>query len=176
MNQTSIDDKNCLKSTNVMIQYENLTTLNCYSFSRCYVGRSCFLTPWSSLSYLTWYFWMQHIHDDVIKWKHFPRYWPIVPPGNSPVTGEFPSQRPVTRSFDVFFDLRRNKRLGKQSRSRWFETPSRSLWHHSKVFALGDRFIFLQQKYWTKKQRCTSKFDFVEFNGNFNFLYEMSGT
>ena len=29
--------------------------------------------------------------------------------GNSPVTGEFPSQRPVTRSFDVFFDLRLNK-------------------------------------------------------------------
>ena len=26
--------------------------------------------------------------------------------GNSPVTGEFPAQRPVTRSFDVFFDLR----------------------------------------------------------------------
>ena len=31
--------------------------------------------------------------------------------GNSPVTGEFPSQRPVTRSFDVFFDLRPNKRV-----------------------------------------------------------------
>ena len=30
---------------------------------------------------------------------------------NSPVTGEFPSQRPVTRSFDVFFELRLNKRL-----------------------------------------------------------------
>ena len=28
--------------------------------------------------------------------------------GNSPVTGEFPSQRPVTQSFDVFFDLRLN--------------------------------------------------------------------
>ena len=28
--------------------------------------------------------------------------------GNSPVTGEFPTQRPVTRSFDVFFDLRLN--------------------------------------------------------------------
>ena len=26
--------------------------------------------------------------------------------GNSPVAGEFPAQRPVTRSFDVFFDLR----------------------------------------------------------------------
>ena len=33
--------------------------------------------------------------------------------GNSPVNGEFPSQRPVTRSFDVFFDLRLNKRLSK---------------------------------------------------------------
>ena len=30
--------------------------------------------------------------------------------GNSLVTGEFPAQRPVTRSFDVFFDLRLNKR------------------------------------------------------------------
>ena len=43
-------------------------------------------------------------------------------------TGEFPAQRPVTRSFDVFFDLRLNKRLSKQSRGWWFETPSRSLW------------------------------------------------
>ena len=31
--------------------------------------------------------------------------------GNSPVAGEFPAQRPVTRSFDVFFDLRLNIRL-----------------------------------------------------------------
>ena len=48
--------------------------------------------------------------------------------GNSPVTGEFPSQRPVTRSFDVFFDLRLNKRLSKQSCGWWFETQSRPLW------------------------------------------------
>ena len=41
-----------------------------------------------------------------------------------------PSQRPVTRSFCVFFDLRLNKRFSKQSRRRWFGTPSRSLWHH----------------------------------------------
>ena len=48
--------------------------------------------------------------------------------GNPPVTGGFPSQRPVTGNFDgVFFDnLRLNKRLRKQSRRRWFETPSRS--------------------------------------------------
>ena len=36
--------------------------------------------------------------------------------GNSPVTGEFPSQTPVTRCFDVFFDLHLNKRFSKQSR------------------------------------------------------------
>ena len=35
--------------------------------------------------------------------------------GNSPVTGELPAQRPVSLSFDVFFDLRLNKRLSKQS-------------------------------------------------------------
>ena len=50
--------------------------------------------------------------------------------GNSPVTDEFPAQGPVTRSFDVFFDLRLNKRLSKQSWGWWFETLSRSLWRH----------------------------------------------
>ena len=44
--------------------------------------------------------------------------------------GEFPAQRPVTRSFDVFFDLRLNKRLSKQPWAWWFETPSWSLWRH----------------------------------------------
>ena len=47
--------------------------------------------------------------------------------GNSPVADEFPAQRPATRSFDVFFDLR----LSKQSRGWWFEAPSRPLWRHS---------------------------------------------
>ena len=50
-------------------------------------------------------------HDDVIKWKHFPRYW--LCEGNSSVTGEFPAQRPVTRSYDVFFDLYLNTQLSK---------------------------------------------------------------
>ena len=50
--------------------------------------------------------------------------------GNSPVTGEFPAQRPVTRSFDVTFDLRLNKPLSVQPCGWWFETPSCSLWRH----------------------------------------------
>ena len=50
--------------------------------------------------------------------------------GTPLVTGGFSSQRPVTRSFDVFFELRLNKRLSKQSRRRWFEPPWRSIWRH----------------------------------------------
>ena len=42
--------------------------------------------------------------------------------------GEFPTQRSVTLSFDVFFDLRPNKWLSKQPWGWWFETPSCSLW------------------------------------------------
>ena len=48
--------------------------------------------------------------------------------GNSPVTGEFPVQRPMT--FDVFFDLSLNKGLRKQWWGWWFETPPRPLWRH----------------------------------------------
>ena len=48
--------------------------------------------------------------------------------------GEFPTQRPVTRSFDVFFDLRLNKRLSNQPYGWWFETPSCSLWRQCNDF------------------------------------------
>ena len=51
--------------------------------------------------------------------------------GESTGPGGFPSQRPETRSCDVFFDLRLNKRLS--SSRRWFETPSRPLWRHCNV-------------------------------------------
>ena len=53
--------------------------------------------------------------------------------GKSLVTGEFPAQRPVTRSFDIFFDLRLNKRLRKQWWDWWFETPSRPSWRQCNV-------------------------------------------
>ena len=61
-----------------------------------------------------------------------------------PVTGEFPSQRPVTRSFDVFFDLCLNKRLNKRSRRWWFETQSRPLWCHCNWYSWhrDNSFIF----------------------------------
>ena len=71
-------------------------------------------------------------HDDVIKWKHLLALCALLVlcAGNSPVTGEIPSQRPVTRSLDVFFDMCLKKHLSKQSWGRWFETQSRSWWRH----------------------------------------------
>ena len=62
-------------------------------------------------------------HDDVIKWKHFPRYWPFVR-GNyrSPVTALM---------FSLICAL--NKQLSKQSWDWWFETPSYLLWRHCNV-------------------------------------------
>ena len=59
--------------------------------------------------------------------------------GNSPDIGEFPAQKPMTRSFDVSFDLRMNKRLSKHSWCWWFETPSRTLWRHCNVLQLRSR-------------------------------------
>ena len=59
--------------------------------------------------------------------------------GNSSVTGEFPSQRPVARSFDGFFwvfYLRLNKRLSKQLWGWWFETPLSPLCRHCNGIAL----------------------------------------
>ena len=56
--------------------------------------------------------------------------------GKSPVTREFPSQMPVTRSFDVFFVLHPNKRLSKHSWGCWFDTPSHSSWRHCNVASI----------------------------------------
>ena len=56
-----------------------------------------------------------------------------------PLCGEFAGHRwiPRTKASDAelwsFFDLRLNKRLSKQSRFWWFETPWRSLWRHCNV-------------------------------------------
>ena len=76
-------------------------------------------------------------------WYNAPSWWRdqmetlstllAICPGNSPATGEFPAQRPVTRSFDVFFDLHLNKRLSKQSWGWWLEMLSRPLWRHYNV-------------------------------------------
>ena len=71
-------------------------------------------------------------HDDVIKWKHFPRYWPFVrgiqrPPVNSPHKGQ---RREALMFSWICVWMRLNKRLRKQSWGWWFETLSCPLWRH----------------------------------------------
>ena len=82
-----------------------------------------FDTPWRSctITVMSW-------HDDVIKWKHFRRYYPFVrgihrSPGNSPHKGQWRG----ALMFSWICNLK--KRLSKQSIRRWFEAPSRSVWH-----------------------------------------------
>ena len=96
------------------------------------------------------------IHDDDITWKFFSPLLALCA-----VTGEFPTQRPVTRNFDVFFDLGLKKRLSKQSRRWWFETPWRPLWRHSNYISLHNG-----QRSWTwwiitVWRRDTSYHDFI---------------
>ena len=71
-------------------------------------------------------------HDDVIKWKKIPYYWPFVRgihrgPVNSPHKGQWRG----ALMFSLICAL--NKRLTKQWWSWWFETPSCSLWRHCNV-------------------------------------------
>ena len=106
--------------TRKMFPFDDFIMLLCTLMARCL-----------QLRYIS--FLLQNNPDDVIKWKHFPGYWPIVQGiRRSPVN--YP-QRPMTRSFNVFFDLCLNKRLSKQSWGWWFSTPSRSLWRRCNVWA-----------------------------------------
>ena len=77
-------------------------------------------------------------------WCHQLKLFCVTGPlcGESPVTDEFPTQKPATRSFDV---IRLNKRFSKKSWGWWFETPSRSLWRHCNGINLWKKFEKLIQ-------------------------------
>ena len=80
------------------------------------------------------------------------------------------SQRPVTRSFGVFFDLRLNKRLSKQSWGWWFDTSSRPLGHRCnvKVPIHTQLYSWLIQELVVKRIQC-SVFDVI--NSLLQWLY-----
>ena len=104
-----------------------------------------------SMSNWTWRYMFLHIMMTYfIKWK-FSMLLHLYE-GNPLVTSGFPSQRPMTRRFNVFFDLHLNKRLIKQSRRRWFETPRCSLWRHCNVLYLYAKELVNQ---WFRQTRST---------------------
>ena len=99
--------------------------LDIVRFSRArqvtWVQQGCLFTLIANVWHLELFTWLRH------QMETFSALLAICA-GNSPVTSGFPAQRPVTRSFEFFFELRPNKRLSKQSLGWWFETPTRSLW------------------------------------------------
>ena len=91
------------------------------------------INKWPPLSYILNT--MSADHDDVIKWKHLSCYWSFVwgidrSPVNSPRKGQWLGAL-------MFFNMRLNKRLNKQWRGWWFETPSHPLWRHCNVNCLA---------------------------------------
>ena len=85
------------------------------------------------------------------------------------VTGEFPTPRPVTHSFDLFFDLRLYKQLSKQSWGWWFETSSRPLWRHCNVFGKFPCLMPQQKKLFICKL-CSGKSTWTKwFFSNYNY-------
>ena len=87
--------------------------------SLCFVYKNTFGDYWKSVAeyFLVTHFMMTQTNGNFSALL-------VICGGNSPVRVEFPAQRQVTRCSDVFFDLRLNKRLSKQSWGCWFETPS----------------------------------------------------
>ena len=86
----------------------------------------------SSVRFLLHYDPLRHVNSPT-RWRHQLETFSVLLAFcavNSLVAGEFPAQRPVTRSFGVFIDLGLNQQLSKQWRRRWFKTPSCSLWSH----------------------------------------------
>ena len=75
---------------------------------------------------------------------------------------EFPAQRPVTRSFDVFFDLRLNKRLGKQPWGWWFGMPSWSLWRQCNDISAS--------VFWTSLTKWDKNYAIFMLKSNFKLL------
>ena len=99
--------------------------------------------------------------------------------GNSPVSGDFPAQRPVTRSFHVFFYLRLNKRLSKQWWGWWFETLSCSLWRHRNElwgFRWDDDILRLSVNIWIsatpfKRDPMSTNWCFLVFSFTFCLVF-----
>ena len=85
--------------------------------------------------------------------------------GNSPVSGEFPAQRPVTRSFDVFFDLCLDGRLSKHSWGWWLGTLSGPLWRQSDVTTM------LLKRHGVSKLHCVLNRLFMRIHKNIKAAY-----
>ena len=121
-------------------------------------GRKCAPAYGRLVGLLNWFSHLRYIPTfselstryvfDITWWRHqMETFFALLAicAGNSPVTGEFPEQRPVMWSFGVFFGLRLNKPLIKQWWGWWFETPSRPLCRHCNDVQLSPQLSYLRE-------------------------------
>ena len=74
-------------------------------------------------------------HKHVMKWKHFPRYWPFVRGIHRWI--------PLTMVSDAELWCFLWSAPNQTARRRWFETPSRSLWRHCNESIIWSTHILL---------------------------------
>ena len=121
---------------------KSLNIQKLYSHFESYLGFTllfhCYVQPWNIVICNRCHPWnMKYINKKTeynkTWWRHQMETFSAllaIYAGNSPVSGEFLAQRPVTQSFDVFFNPRLIKRLSKHSWGWWFQTLSCPLWRH----------------------------------------------
>ena len=126
------------------------TYLNCIDIKR------------SRLSYMCTSRIMHHIQD-LSWWRHQMEIFSALLAlcsRNLPVTGEFLSQRPVARSFDVFFDL-----------SWWYEAQSRSLWRHCNDWPGSKRWSYIPWRLINTRATTTIMLTWVWLNSIYTISY-----
>ena len=136
----------------------------CWSFThfRLYFFRCVHGDSRNNIGWIALKCWAHIGNDDATSswWRHEMETFSAllaICAGNSPVPGEFPTQRPVTRSCNVFFDLRPNKRLSEQWWGWWFATQLWSLWRHRNVINIS-RSCKMLSRIWISKdirQKCS---------------------
>ena len=108
----SLDSRSWPKTHHMSLTLLHIYSIYVYMYIHIYKLTShCYRNHCQKWGYKTSF--RMKVHDDAIEWKTFSALQAFGA-GKSAVTGEFPSQRPVTQSFDIFFDLRLNQQLSKQ--------------------------------------------------------------
>ena len=167
LNMLIITDFGSMRCLNPYIQSDNSSSSWCYLL---------YLYPTLNKIYLI----LSYIRQCFSWWRHqmepFSTLLALCA-GNSPVTGEFPSQRPVTRSFRAFFDLCLKKPVEQTIATWWFEAQTRSLWCHCNVHGQqskdrpGASEVILEYMGKIDRAEITTKHDTTQTVGIFYWFY-----
>ena len=125
----------CIDDSRVLLCYDEITLWMYVCNATLRLNTQLCYMQMTILLLLLWFFLCVIVMENAFRWwRHQMETFTAllaICAGNSPATGEFPIQKPVTRILYIIFDVSLNKRLSKQSWGWWFETPLSPLWRHS---------------------------------------------